>query len=316
VPNLNSGVNPARWGAIILVALTAGALLLFNVRALQEMVRPRVDVVALVREAPDVRVGSDVWLAGVTVGRVKGVEVTKVRDTTFVALSLRLERRATTLANTGSDVRAVRHRFIGEPLVRLGAGRPGHPPLRDGDTLRGQPGPLPEELLEQAGALPRRLDLLLAEARSIQDRFDQRQPQVQRLQHQIEELTAAGAALRAQVETGALVRLLDPEEGLPARVPALHLLLDELGMAVAALVGRYGPGEESELGSRIHALQLRVQDIDGALTSLQARAAEAQGFAWRIQADTALQVALRGVQAQIDSVMDEALSIALKMFLP
>jgi ABC-type transporter Mla subunit MlaD len=298
----------------LLAIMAAVALFIFNARAVSDLARPRIEVMAVLPNAPDVRVGTDVWVEGVRAGRVTEVGIIKEGDSTMVALRLRLRRPARALVTRSSDVRASRRRFIAEPVVRVFAGEPGDPPLQPGDTIRGHPRPGPAALLARVQALGPTMDSVLAAAIVVQEAYARREPDLERLAGQLEAATAAMAGLAAQAEAGSLGRMLDADTGIPAHVRTLGHHVAGIRAAVDELTDRYAAA--GRLRTEARALERRVEAVDAAVALLDARVREGQGFIGRIQADTALRVAVRGVQLQIDSLLAEAHSIALRMFLP
>lgn len=310
----NNRTRPVRRGYLLLAALIGVATLVFNLQAIVDASRRTIDVVAVVDDAPGVHVGTEVWVEGVKVGRVRRVSLVRERDSTLVALDLRLDRKARALVTASSDVRSSRRRFIAEPLVRVFAGSPTDPPLQPGDTIRGQPRLGPEEIIAQFEALVPTMDSVLAEARRLQDIFERRQPAFERLGAQIRTATSAASALSAQADLGSLGPMLDGETGLPAHVRVLRTRMTEVSAAADEMVDRYGT--EGALATDMRGLADRARAIDSALAGIEARMEAGGGFLWRVQADTAIHVAVRGVGLQIDSLMAEAASIALRMFLP
>jgi ABC-type transporter Mla subunit MlaD len=308
--------EPARRGYFVLAGLFLAAIVIFNMEAIRDLGRRDVNITALVDDAPGVRVGTRVRVEGVRVGQVKSVTIIKEDDAPLVQLGLRMEPRARALVTRSSDVRASRERFIGEPVVRIFAGSPEDPPIQDGDTIRGRPRLSPEELLAEAAALPVLLDSIRTAAALVQARYEERQPSLERLAGQLQTTAAAAEALHAQLDEGALGRMLDGTTGLPPRIQALRARMAQLGEALDDVTERYGPGLEHGMAARLDALAARSRNVQAALAALAARIDEGDGFVGRLQQDTALQVAVRGVQLQIDSLMAEAYSIAFRMLLP
>jgi hypothetical protein len=308
--------RPARRGFLILFALGVAAVVVFNLQAIRDLTRSQIDIVALIEEAPGVRVGTEVWAEGVKVGRVKQVMIQKHDDAAMVALDLRVDARATTIITASSDVRASRQRFIGEPIVRLFAGAPGDLRLQSGDTIIGVPRPSPEALLDRAMELPPMLDSLVHDARLVQAQIEARRPHFDQLASQLEALGDATSGLAALLDEGSLGRMLDGRTGALARVGALRLRVSELSEATARMIDRYSPTGDVGLAAQLDALARRARNVEASLARLEALVDEGDGFVARAQADTAIEVAVRGVQIQLDSLMAEAHSVILRMFLP
>lgn len=316
MPAKNSTPDPARRGFYILAGLIIAAILIFNMDAIADLGRRHLNIVAIMDDAPGVRVGTDVWVEGVRVGRVKNVAVIRDNGATVAALDLRIQPRSRALITAGSDVRASRRRFIGDPVVSLYAGSPGEPPIEDGDTIRGQRRLTPEELLAQAASLPVMLDSIRAAAALVQAQFERSQPRIERLSRQLQATMDAAGALSELLERGSLAPMLDGSTGLAPRLQALRARLTALGEALTEVTERYGPDLEDGLAARLDGLAQRGRTVQASLAALEVQIEEGDGFIGRFQQDTALHVAVRGVQLQIDSLMAEAFSIALRMILP
>jgi ABC-type transporter Mla subunit MlaD len=316
VATKNSTADPARRGYYILAGLIAAAILIFNMDAIAELGRRDLTIVALLEEAPGVRAGTDVWVEGVRVGRVRNVAMVQENGAPLAALDLRIQARSRALVTTGSDVRAARRRFIGDPVVRISAGRPGDPPIQTGDTIRGQPRLTAEALLAEAANLPLVLDSLREAAALVQAQFERSHSRIDRLGRQLQLTMDAAGALSEQLDGGSLGPMLDGGTGLPSRARALRIRLTALAQGLTEVTERYGPDLEDGLAARIQGLAERSRSVQATLAALEAQIEEGDGFIGRFQQDTALQVAVRGVQLQIDSLVAEASSIALRMILP
>ncbi len=299
-----------------MIAVVVVAAVTFNLERVTDLPRRHVDIVTLVKDAPGVRVGTDVWAEGVKVGRVQAVHITKHNDSAYVALDVRLQSQARDIVTAGSDVRAARRRLIGEPVVRLYAGSPGDPPLQRGDTLIGRPRIQPEDLLAMSERLPTALDSLFATGATVRSDVERGAPQLQRLNRQLAVTRATVTEFSEALEAGSVGRMLDPETGLAAHMTALRARFHELGDATARLAERLTADGDDALAPRLDALSQRIGQVDEAVTRLQIRIDQGEGIVGRAQRDTALQVAVRGVQLQIDSLMAEAQSIATRMLLP
>lgn len=309
MPNANDSGRSARRGFYILAGLVVGAILIANLQAITERLRRHVDIVALVPDAPAVRVGTPVWAEGVRVGRVTDVRITPYQDTTFVALDLRLEPRARAIVTPASEVRVVRRRAIGEPSVRITAGAPGDPILQPGDTIVGFSGMTPEELLARSQELLPLLDSLRTSAGAVQTRFEGSRPRMERAVRQLETVMEASAALADQVEHGRLA-------ALPAQLRALQQRVGQLQAAAERLTAQFSPDSDDGLAAQVREVTRRAEGVEAALAGLRAEIEAGDGFIGRIQEDPALQLGVEGIEAQIDSLVAEAWSIALRMFLP
>lgn len=299
-----------------MVALVVAAAVTFNLEVITDLTRRYIHIVALVKDAPGVRIGTDVWVEGVHVGRVQAVEITNLDESVYVALHMRLERRVADVVTSGSDVRATRRRLIGEPVVRIYAGSPDDRPLEPGDTIIGRSRIQPEDLLAMGEALPSSLDSLLAVTGGIRADLEGRAPELERLATQLTALSRVVVAFSESLDSGSLGRMLDDTSGLAARMAALRTRFHDLNIAATGLAERYSADLDDGLAARLDALTQRIARADSAVARLQARIDEGEGIVARARQDTALHVAVRGIQMQLDSLVAEARSIALRMMLP
>lgn len=307
----------------ILAALFLAALLIFNLDLVVDAVRGYIDVVVIVTETSDVRVGAPVWVEGVEAGHVTAMDLvdpaalaavaerTGSEEPAAVALHVRLEDRVRDVVRQGSRAYTARSRVIGAPSVRIDAGPPAAPPVESGDTIFPADRPSISDLIEHGRAFPAALDSLAAGVRELNRLADARGPGLDRLVGRITVVSEEATALRAGFEDGSLGRWLgDPEPG--RRLERLRQRVAELSESAAALQ-RYGDGE---LGRSAVSVGERAERISAALDVLDQRLTEGDGILSRAQRDSALAVAVAGVQAQVDSLRAEGLSFALRMFIP
>lgn len=315
----------ARRGFAILAALLLAAILVFNLDVVVDWFHGYVDVVAIVTETSDVRVGGTVWVEGVEVGRVDAMALVDPATLTAmadrlvpeqraaVALHLRIEDRARAVVRKGSQAYTTRERVVGAPVVRIEAGPPGAPPVESGDTLYPADRPSIERLVERGKAFPATLDSLLTGVRELNRLAAARQPGLDRVMDRLTVVTEEATALQATFAGGSLGRwLADPEMG--RRVRALQGRVAELSEAAGSLQ-RYAD-EDGELRRSAAALSERADRLAAAVAGLEQRLAEGDGMMSRVARDSALAVAVAGVQAQIDSLRAEGTGFALRMLTP
>lgn len=306
----------ARRGYLILAGILLAAVLIFNIQAVSDIAGERTELVALLPDASGVRVGTPVWVAGVEAGRITAIRFLSGGDSADIALHIVIRGDGVSVIRRDSDVRAIRLRVVGQPIVQIEAGSSAAPPVRAGDTLRARGRGDPFALLEQGKALPATLDSLMTSARRVAAMAGSREPELARLRESVAAMNAAAGALSLDLEGGSLGAMMAPG-GLDG-LGNLRARLAELAAAVDAASTRYrgADGVGSPLGASLESLQGRVAALDADLDALATRMQAGGGILYRMPRDSALQVALRGVRAQIDSVRQEAASIALRMFIP
>lgn len=307
----NNDERRVRHGYAILAGLLLAAAMVFYLDAIVDRFRGYVDVVALVRETSGVRVGSPVWIAGIEAGRVTDVGFAPHGDSALITIDARLEARVRPLLRRGSLAYTTRQRFIGRPMVRIETGPADGAPLEDGDTI----GPAEQvdlqAILARGQAFPETLDSLHTALREVRELAELRHPRLVPLADRLATTAEAAGALSADLEEGSLGRLLgDPELG--RRIQGLDGQLAALTEAGRSL-GRYSEGE---LGRRVPELLDRAAALGEDLARLQAALETPRGTLPRLQQDSALALAIRGVTAQIDSLRAEALSMGIRMLIP
>lgn len=312
----------ARRGYLLLAGIGLAAALIFSLNAVRDFARDRIELVALLPDASGVRVGTSVRVAGMEAGRVTGVEFLGGRGPYEVALRVLVDGAAAdAVLRHDSDVRAVRMRTVGQPVVQLEAGSAMAPPVDEGDTLRSRSRMGPDELLARGRELPAALDSLLRSARQVQAMARARAPDLERLQMSVEAVTAAASTLTAQLEGGTLGRLMAPGalDGLARLQATLNALTAEVDRALGRYAGLGTDGiggtdaDGAALAARLEGLAGRVATLQTQIDGLSRRFAAGEGMLNRMAADSALQVALRRLQAQVDTLGQEAASIGMRM---
>lgn len=294
-----------------MAALFLTALLVFTMDLIEDWLRGYVDVVAVVLETSGVRVGSPVVVQGMEAGRVTGVDVMELGGRGAIALHVRLEDRARSVVGLRSRAHTGKRNLIGEPMVRISAAPPGSPPLEDGDTIPPSDLLSIEALMREGKDLTPALDSLASALVELDRVVDERRPEMMAVVDQLSLATEAAAALRTDIDGGSV--------GLWLRDPTLGRRIDRLRVRVAALseaassLQRYG---DPEMGESVAALGQRAEHVGAELSELQRRLGEGDGFLTRMGRDSALAVAITGVQAQIDSLSAAGIGFALRMFLP
>lgn len=317
MPSNSDPDQRTRGGFAILGGILVVAVLILNLQAVTDLTRDRLDLIIILPEAAAVTTGTPVWVEGVESGRVRTVEFVPTGDSVVVAVAVRLEGRTRAVLRRDSDAHALRDRFIGQPLVSLTAGTAAARPVAAGDTLRARPFVDPMDLLDRARGLPAQLTAVLEGARRVGALAEARQPELEVLARRVDAAMEAAAILSADMENGSLGPLL-AEDGLAMQISALQARMAEVSGAVGTAMERYGGAgdAETELGVALESLSTRAAGLAADLDELGARMEAGGGVLSRMEQDSALAVAIRGVQAQMDSVRSEATSIMLRMLVP
>lgn len=294
-----------------MAVLLATALAIFNVDILRDWFRGYVDVVAVVTETSGVRIGSPVMVEGVEAGHVIAVDVVELGERGAVAFHVRLHDRGRSVVREGSLASTRRRQFVGEPMVRISAGAPGARPVESGDTLYPDRQLSPDSLLAGAKALVPALDSLAIALAEIQRLASARSPHLVRLAGRLAVATEEAGILRSDLGQGSLGQWLrDPSLG--RRIDQLRERLASVSETTAQL-RRFG---DPEMRRGVAAVDQRAERLMSALQELERQLATGDGMLGRMQRDSAIAVAIAGVQAQIDSLRAEGLGFALRMFRP
>lgn len=308
----NSIRSRERRGLAILAGLFIAAALIFSADIIAERFRGYFDVVALVTETSGVRIGAPVTVDGIEAGQVEYIDFVQLGNAGALALHVRIEDRVQSAIRRGSRAYTARERVIGAPSVRIVSGPPEAPVLEPGDTIYPLITISLDSMLERSMAFPATLDSLATAVTRLNELVSARRPAVGLLMDRMSVVTAEAGALRAELSEGGLGLWLDDPE-LRQRVARLRERVAELGEASATMSARY---QDPELRAGVEAVALRTQRLGQTLDELQSQMVEGGGgFITRAARDSALAVAVKGVQAQIDSLQAAGLGFAVRMIL-
>ncbi len=283
--------------------------------AVLDLFRDHLRVVALVPEAPAIRVGSPALLEGVPVGRVTRIAFVHAGDSATLALDLRLDGRARALLRSDSRARATRQRFVGQPVIVLSAGHEGAATIRNGDTLRGRPLPSLQDILERGRRLGAATDSVLQDTSALRRLTSARAPEIRRLRDALSSLAGEAGDLVTTVREGPASEATRPGGALD-RLGAVRRDLDRVIEALGAAESRYRTGGGGELGTRLMDVRRRASELDASVARLQDRFGAGAGIVGRLPRDSALFVAVQSLRASVDSLVSDAGSLAVRMFLP
>lgn len=300
-----AGVRQGRrvaTGVAIIVALIAAAIIIFYLDAIIASTREQYRIVGIFYEAPRLREGSPVRVAGYPVGQVTKIELLPPGGESIppFAATLRLPARIRNEIRRDSRIRLQRQRYMGESLVELTPGTATSPVLLPWDTLYAQPPVQAIDLVARARAVRSSIDTLLQEEAALRARAEPLSAVADRVQA---ELGAArdefrrferyfdtgplAAFLRDTTERRALERVAGLAGEIAGRARARLATLEEAG---------YRPALES-LARRADALR---EDVE----RLRALLEEPRGFPGRWETDPALREAIERTRANLDSLIE------------
>lgn len=291
-------------GFTIIAALLATAAAIFLLDRIRLWLRDTYTVVGVFHEIGRVDEGTTVWLAGVPVGRVADVELIPPERSTgagyAVLLEIPVENRE--LVREDSELRIVRPSFTGRPIVEILPGTLAAPVLAPGDTLYADPPIHARALLDDALALARSVDSLRAEAAAVDSLLRLRAPVLDQLATRLDAAGQELATLAHSLDHGPLGDFLNDREWRTA----LARIRETAGAIEVAVEARIATLRDAPLGRRLDAFAERARDLQLRVARLESILDEEPlGFATRYRQDPAIQEALAGIRAQIDSLVQE-----------
>lgn len=282
------------------LGLLAVALLIFFMDPLLAALRDDVELTALFESAPRVVPGAEVWIAGHRVGSVTTVAFLPVPDSgdPRLALTLAIPRDRLSQVRRDATVRLTSARLVGEPVIDILPGSPDAPPFEAGDTLFAEPEPTGADIVARAAALRAAVDTLLLASAPVNERARARMAALGRIQ-------AGFAGTQRELEQLSATMAASPALAL-AHDPAVTRALARM-RSVRAELGASGPRDTAmaRMQSAFGPLTRHAAELSSRLDALRAMGGD-NGTLARLQNDSALAVALRSAQAQLDSLIAEA----------
>jgi phospholipid/cholesterol/gamma-HCH transport system substrate-binding protein len=295
-------------GIVALVAIVAGALAVLLFARVGALHGDTSTLYAATSEARGIAKGSEVWLAGVKVGLVKGVHFRPVSADTSKRLLLELEVLDEYLPHVRGDSRMqirTGGTLLGAPVVFLSSGTNRAPALAAGDTILSLPQQDPEGLTSNFARASEQFPAIMSDVRVL------------------------GAQLRtAHGTAGAIINLAGGDRG---DVQTLRSNATTLGQRVSAGRGTLGLAMSGDVNERLrraiaHADSVRaavasrsttfgrlrdgdstllrsVEDARNELAIARALLDEPRGTAGRLLRDSAIVRQAARTQQQIDSIL-------------
>jgi phospholipid/cholesterol/gamma-HCH transport system substrate-binding protein len=292
-------------GLVLTFVLTAtvwGVLRYAQVGALRG---DKMELMAPVAGARGIMKGTDVWLDGYRVGKVKGVEFQPITADTTARLVVRLDvlRKFAPLIRRDSYAQ-IRSggTLIGSPVVFIAAGTNAAPALRDGDTLRTQPQIDKEGITSQLALASRHFPEILSNVRVIGAQLDGANGTMGAFMGgdnaQFEVVSARAGAVARKIGDGrGTVALALRDGGVMARASGLMASADTLRALLASersVAGRFR--RDSTLLRDVRALLDEVSIV-------RAQLAEPRGTAGRALHDAAAYDQLAKLERELSALM-------------
>lgn len=303
-------------GAALSLVLLVAATLVFFLDDIARATEQTYDLIGLFPTATSLREGAPIRVAGHPVGRIESIEIVPAtRDANRVAVTMELPRRVAPVIRRDSRLRFVREGIADSRVIDIVPGPPARPPLRAGDTLVFVPPPDRDRVARRAGAVALDIDSLLTSARSLSRAMEPSRRAVRDIGRAATVAQREFERLRRTAEGGSLVALAR-DTTWRASLARLGRAADEVARAVQRMDGLSG-----ELGREATAFRTaldrtlrRARTLSTRIERLERLLAAPRGFPSRMARDTALDAALRGIGAQIDSLAAEARSRPWRFF--
>lgn len=304
-------------GLVIMAGLVGLALLIFFLGDLLRIGQESYRIVAVFPEAPRLRPGSPVWLAGRASGQVLDVDMLPPSADTLarIAAVIEIPEDARPYIRRDSELRLGSPRLIGEPVIQLDPGSSASPILREGDTIRATVSASPMVLLAQSRTLLPAFDSLMASVQELNRRMSRQggpasRPSFERMQREVAAARIEFQRFTQQMQTGPMGQFAGDAE-VQASIGRIRAAMTELPRAFAQARERWAgttagaTTEARALGPGFRGVMDHVTELRAEIGRLQTMMAQQGGFAYRMAQDTALQKAIAGTQAQLDSLIAE-----------
>lgn len=294
-------------GALLIVAVIGCAAGTFMLDELVETMRGRTDVIAVLGDAVGVRRGTPVRIAGKPAGRVKRIAFLRRRADRPPRLAVTLEVVGPDVdhVRASSTVRVTSDGLVGGAVIDIIPAPTTSPPLSENDTLYGRGGGAgsADAVKHGAASLKASLDSLAGAAAMLAAparRFALRADHIERNLGAVQaEMTALQSLLHS--DSGALL-----DSAFLARLDRMMATARDLAVAFREARSRYA-GASTELVEPIARIQRRADTLSTRITAIRSLldVPAAPGVPGRLRADSAVFVAIRGVKAQLDSLIAE-----------
>jgi hypothetical protein len=290
-------------GALLIAALLGSAMLIFFLDSLAARLQKRYTIVAVMGDAPGLTDGAKVWLGGKEVGTVTKVALlpNSSDSTARVAADLQLPLRLRPQVRADSRIRLTSERLIGAAVVDIEPGSAALPALAHMDTIRQRQLPTPEQLTARATVVRAELDTVLAQLRTLTPPMRARLAATQRAFVSLDAAMAETRRIRADIAASPAVALFAD----PAFAASLERTREHAG-ALPAMIARLRDhaGGAGDVSAALQRLQLRADSLAAQLDQAAALMAPNSSAA-RFSQDSAVQRALNGARAELDSLLVE-----------
>lgn len=292
-------------GTLIIVGLTAAAIILLFIPNVTRSLSRTFNVVALMGDAGALEAGSEVWISGHQVGSVEEVELLPIGADSArrVAVTMTLPRKYQKFVRRDSEVRTTTETMIGKPVLDILPGSAAAPPVGDNDTLIVRRSGSIVVLLDKTDALTATAQEFLKDVRTVEARTSNRGEHVARMNRNLQTTMTEFRALTATMQSSPLRTFTDP--AFKQMLHDLSTTSRQVKEALSAAAGR-ARRAQSDAEPSLRRLTARADTIQGIVSELQARVEQSGGgLLIRAQKDSAIVKGLHGAQVQLDSLIAE-----------
>lgn len=278
------GLVPGIVLCIVLATVSVAVLVYGQVGALHG---PRRQLHVVAPDAGGVLSGSDVWLDGRKIGRVKSLRAMPASRDSFARIVVNVEilDEYAPLVRKDANVRlASGGRLLGAPVVAIEGGSPAAPPVGDGDTLHSHGGGVMASAATRLQEAQAKLPVLLGAARGAMADLEQvsaltsnamqRMP-VERARVVMNEASGVGERMSRLMRSG--------DGTFVRRVTQVRARVDSLRIVAASPTGTLGRFRRDSTFAR------QVAEVKRELDALASAASRPDGMLGRMAADSALQ---------------------------
>jgi phospholipid/cholesterol/gamma-HCH transport system substrate-binding protein len=289
-------------GAAIIVALIAAAIIIFYLDAIVASAQEEYRIVGIFYEAPRLREGSPVRVAGYQVGQVTRIELLPPGGESIppFAATLQLPTRIRDELRRDSRIRLQRQQYMGESLVELTPGTITSPVLQPWDTLYAEPPLEAAGLVTRARVIRNSIDTLLQEEETLRARTQPLGAIAHRLRAELGSARDEFRRFERDFDTGPLPAFL--RDSTERR--ALERVADLAGEIADLARARLATLEEAGYRPALESLAHRAEMLREEVVRLRALLEEPRGFPGRWERDPALREAVERTRAHLDSLIE------------
>ena len=296
----------AMLGAAAIGFMVLAFLLIFFLADVRRAFIKTDALVVLMPTAAGLRAGSEVWIAGRTVGEVTDILVRPpdVDSMRRVAISIKVEHEAIDHIRRDSEARITSFSLIGDPVLDITPGTPAGAPIQPNDSLLMRSYGSPAVAIASAVSLRENLKKLVADSRTLATPTRERSRQVALMLQHLDVTKREFETFTDIMQHGPLNVFSDPE---------FNRVVGQLGRTIGELQASFQQAAQrarnanSESGPVFTRLAARADTISQEIAKLQAAMkAGGGGLLVRAQTDTAIVKALHRAQVQLDSLIVES----------